>query len=99
MYFRTQGEVAKAWVYDVENDPKFLYSLDKGTEFVTDKVFVHKEHVVIAPSWPLLANGIVMTLSIKDDLKVSGKFLFNEASKRDAIDQVRNENVQFFPPI
>ena len=31
-----------------------------------------------------------MTLSITDDLKVTGKFMFEDADKRDAIDEVRN---------
>ena len=35
------------------------------------------------------AGGIVMTLSITDELNVTGKFMFEDNAKRDAIDQVR----------
>ena len=73
----------------MENEPKFLYSVDKGTNYVTDKVFVHKGHVVIVPSWPLTAGAVIMTLSIEKEMEVVGKFLFENEEKKRNIDQVR----------
>jgi len=49
--FRSQGESSKIWVFDIENEPKFLYMEAKGSDYVTDKIFVHKGHVVTVPSW------------------------------------------------
>jgi hypothetical protein len=38
-------------VYDIEKNPKFLYSVNKGIEYTTDRVVVYKDFVVIIPSW------------------------------------------------
>jgi hypothetical protein len=65
-----------------------MYQINKGKDYVTDKFAVHKGHVVIVPSWPMTAQAIVMTLSIQNGMNVVGKFLFQTASKQDAIDQV-----------
>ena len=35
---RTNGETAKVWIYDIEDDPKVYRMFTKGTEYVTDKV-------------------------------------------------------------
>ena len=53
------------------------------------KVFVHKGHVVIVPSWPLTAGAVIMTLSIEKEMEVVGKFLFENEEKKRKIDQVQ----------
>ena len=65
-----------------------MYQINKGKDYVTDKFAVHKGHVVIVPSWPMTAQAIVMTLSIQNGMNVVGKFLYEAASKQDAIDEV-----------
>jgi hypothetical protein len=87
-FFRASTERAKIWVFDIRNEPRFMYVAHKGTEYVTDKVFVHKGHVVIVPSWPLTAGAVVMTLSIENEMNVVGKFLFENRAKKEHIDQV-----------
>ena len=88
-FFRGNAENAHIWVYDIRSSPKFLYLTYKGTEYVTDKVFVHKGHVVIVPSWPLAAGAVIMTLSIENQMDVVEKFIFEDRAKKDSIDQVK----------
>ena len=59
-----------------QDEPRFLYEVDKGIECITDKVSVHNGHVVMVPSWPLEAQAIVMTLDISNNMAESGKYLF-----------------------
>lgn len=78
-------------MYDILDEPKYLYNCLKGVELSTLTVIVHKEHVVISPADPNLADAIVMTLSIKDKLEIVGRFNFDDnEAKRDAVHQVRN---------
>jgi hypothetical protein len=49
--FRSHAESSKIWVFDIENEPNLLYIVEKGSDYVTDKIFVHKGHVVTVPSW------------------------------------------------
>jgi len=65
-FFRGDGESCTIRVWDIENEPKFLFAVEKGIECITDKVFVVNRHVVIVPSWPLAADAIVMTLAIDE---------------------------------
>jgi hypothetical protein len=70
-------------VYDIQQEPKFMYLKERGLIYVTDKIVVHRDHVVLVPSWPLAAGAMLMTLSIKKKLKVEGKFLFQDRRKKD----------------
>ena len=65
-FFRGDGESCTIRVWDIENEPKFLFAVEKGIECITDKVFVVNRHVVIVPSWPLAADAIGMTLAIDE---------------------------------
>ena len=56
----------------LQDEPRFLYEVDKGIECITDKVSVHNGHVVMVPSWPLEAQAIVMTLDITNNMAESG---------------------------
>lgn len=85
-FFRNTTEKTRIWVFDIENEPKFLYTVEKGTDYVTDKVFVHKGHVVIVPSWPITASALVMTLSIEDNMNIVGKYIFEAWEKKNQID-------------
>ena len=71
----------------VQDEPKFLYEVDKGIEAITDKVSVHNGHVVMVPSWPLEAHGIVMTLDINKNMTEAGKYLFPDEASRTALDE------------
>ena len=86
-FFRSEGESCTIRVWDIENEPKFVYAVEKGIECITDKVFVYDGHVVIVPSWPLSARAVVMTLSISDRMSEVGKFLFKDGPTQDAIDE------------
>ena len=46
-FFRNEGENCTIRVWDIENEPRFEYFIDKGTEYITDKVFVYDGHVVV----------------------------------------------------
>jgi hypothetical protein len=81
-------ESAHVWVYDIRIEPKLMYQTNKGKDYVTDKFAVHKGHVVVVPSWPMTARAVIMTLSIENGMNVVGKFLYEAASKQDAIDEV-----------
>ena len=65
-----------------------MYQINKGKDYLTEKFAVHKGHVVIVPSWPMIAQAVIMTLSIENGMNVVGKFLFETASKQDSINQV-----------
>lgn len=56
-----------------QDDPRFLYEVDKGIECITDEVSVNNGHVVMVPSWPLEAQAIVMTRDINNNMAKSGK--------------------------
>lgn len=86
-FFRYEGESCTIRVWDIENEPRFVYAVEKGIEYITDKVFVHDGHVVIVPSWPLQAGAVVMTLGIENEMKAVGKFLFCEQETQEAIDE------------
>jgi hypothetical protein len=86
-FFRSEGESCTIRVWDIENEPRFVYAVEKGIECITDKVFVYDGHVVIVPSWPLSARAVVMTLSISNRMSEVGKFLFKDGPTQDAIDE------------
>jgi len=87
-FFRSEGESCTIHVWDIEREPRFEYAVEKGIEYITDKVFVHDGHVVIVPSWPLSAQAVVMTLNINDKMAEVGKFLFSEEDTKLAIDEL-----------
>lgn len=85
-FFRGEGESCTIRLWDIEDEPKFLYEVDKGIECITDKVSVHNGHVVMVPSWPLEAQAIVMTLDINNNMSESGKYLFSDSASQTALD-------------
>jgi len=87
-FFRNEGETCTIRVWDIENEPRFEYFIDKGTEYITDKVFVHDGHIVVVPSWPLQSQAVVMTLSIENQMAEVGKFMFADEEDRFAIDEL-----------
>ena len=86
-FFRREVESCTIRLWDIEDEPKFIYEVDKGIECITDKVSVHGDYVVMVPSWPLKAEAIVMTLDIKNKMKEVGKFLFSKPSVQEALDE------------
>jgi len=86
-FFRGEGESCTIRLWDIEDEPKFLYQVDKGIECITDKVSVHNGYVVMVPSWPLEARAIVMTLAIRDNMEESGKYLFPDPMSQTALDE------------
>jgi len=87
-FFRGEFESCTIRIWDIEDEPKFLYEIDKGTECVTDKVSVHSGYVVIVPSWPLEAGALVMTLDINNKMEEKGKYLFPDEPAKTALDQL-----------
>jgi len=85
-FFRGEGESCTIRLWDIEDEPRFLYEVDKGIECITDKVSVHNGHVVMVPSWPLEAQAIVMTLDINNNMTESGKYLFTDSTAQTALD-------------
>ena len=85
---RAVAENVQISVFNIDNEPKLLYKINKGINFVTDKLIIHKDHVIIAPSWPVLADAVIMVLSIKDQMTIVGKFMFEDQAKKNAINQV-----------
>lgn len=85
-FFRGEGESCMIRLWDISEEPKFLYDVQKGLECITDKVSVINDHVVIVPSWPLEARAVVMTLDIKNQMREVGKFLFESEELQSAID-------------
>ena len=77
-FFRGEGESCTIRLWDIEDEPRFLYQVDKGIECITDKVSVHNGHVVMVPSWPLEAQAMVMTLDISNMMAETGKYLFSD---------------------
>ena len=77
-FFRGEGESCTIRLWDIEDEPRFLYQVDKGIECITDKVSVHNGHVVMVPSWPLEAQAMVMTLDINNKMAETGKYLFSD---------------------
>ena len=65
-FVRREGESCTIRVWDIENEPKFLFKVEKGIECITDKISVIKNSVVIVPSWPLAADALVMTMQIDE---------------------------------
>lgn len=86
-FFRGEGESCTIRLWDIEDEPRFLYQVDKGIECITDKVSVHNGHVVMVPSWPLEAQAIVMTLDISNNMAESGKYLFSDTTSQTALDE------------
>lgn len=86
IFFSTDFTATNFWVYDIKNDPKFLYH--SAVEFASPMMFVYNEHLLVASSSPLLANGLVMSLSITDNLSAGAKFSLEDAAKLNANDQV-----------
>merc|ERR1712042_180142 len=87
-FFRGDSESCIIRVWDIENEPKYLYEVDKGTECITDKVSIHGGYVVIVPSWPLEAEALVMTLDINNNMQEKGKYLFPDAEARTSLDML-----------
>jgi len=87
-FFRNEGETCTIQVWDIENEPRYEYAIDKGIDYITDKVFVHDGHIVVVPSWPLSAQAVVMTLSIENQMAEVGRFLFADEEDRFAIDEL-----------
>jgi len=85
-FFRGEGESCTIRLWDIEDEPRFLYQVDKGIECITDKVSVHNGHVVMVPSWPLEAQAMVMTLDINNHMAETGKYLFSEQASQTALD-------------
>lgn len=85
-FFRGEGESCIIRLWDISEEPRFLYHVNKGLECITDKVSVINDHVVIVPSWPLEARAVVMTLDIKNEMREVGKFLFEAEELQHAID-------------
>lgn len=85
-FFRGQSESCTIRIWDIEDEPKFLYEVNKGIECITDKVSVSSGHVVIVPSWPLEARAIVMTLDINNKMEEAGKYLFSDEASQTALD-------------
>jgi len=85
-FFRGEGESCTIRLWDIEDEPRFLYQVDKGIECITDKVSVHNGHVVMVPSWPLKAQAMVMTLDINNQMAETGKYLFSDNSSQAALD-------------
>jgi len=86
-FFRGEGESCTIRVWDISDEPKFLYQVDKGIECITDKISVHDGHVVMVPSWPLEAHGIVMTLNIRNNMAETGKYLFPDEASKTQLDE------------
>ncbi len=87
-FFRGEGESCTIRVWDIAEEPRFLYSVDRGLESITDKVSVVNGHVVIVPSWPLEARAIVMALDIRDEMKEVGKFIFPDQERQVCLDDL-----------
>ncbi len=87
-FFRGEGESCTILVWDISEEPKFLYSVDRGLESITDKVSVVNGHVVIVPSWPLEARAIVMALDIRNEMREVGKFIFPEQERQMCLDDM-----------
>jgi hypothetical protein len=85
-FFRGDTESCTIRLWDIEDEPKFLYEVEKGIECITDKVSVHAGYVVIVPSWPLEAGALVMTLDIKNNMEEKGKYLFPDEPSQQALD-------------
>jgi len=85
-FFRGEGESCTIRLWDIEDEPRFLYQVDKGIECITDKVSVHNGHVVMVPSWPLEAQAMVMTLDINNKMAETGKYLFSDNTSQAALD-------------
>lgn len=86
-FFRGEGESCIIRLWDISEEPKFVYSVDKGLECITDKVSVVNDNVVIVPSWPLEARAIVMTLDIHNNMEEVGKFIFPDLERQNALDE------------
>ncbi len=87
-FFRGDGESCTIRVWDIYEEPKFLYSVDRGLESITDKVSVVNGHVVIVPSWPLEARAIVMALDIRNNMQEVGKFIFPDQARQMHLDDL-----------
>jgi len=85
-FFRGEGESCTIRLWDIEDEPRFLYQVDKSIECITDKVSVHNGHVVMVPSWPLEAQAMVMTLDINNQMEETGKYLFPDTASQAALD-------------
>jgi len=86
-FLRKESESCTIRLWDIEDEPKFMYEVDKGIESITDKVSVHGDYVVMVPSWPLEAKAIVMTLDINDKMNECGKYLFSDPNESCALDE------------
>jgi len=87
---REAGESCTIRVWDIENEPRFLFETEKGIECITDKISVVKKSVVMVPSWPIAADALVMTLDIDEDnsaMKEGGKFRFEDDAKMRTVDE------------
>ena len=83
---RTWGESCTIRLWDIENEPKFLYQVDKGVDYISYRVSIHNNHVVTVPTWPLRAQAIVMTLDISNRMAEFGKYLFSDAASQAALE-------------
>jgi hypothetical protein len=87
---RENEENVQISIYDIQNDPTFLYSVTKSSDFSADKIFICKEHIVFAPLWPERAEALLTTLSINENMTIVGKFMFQNQEKRLLINEVKN---------
>lgn len=79
------GDATKIWVYDIKQNPKILYMIDKGNDYVINKMVVFEDYIIGIPSWPLSAQAIVLTWSIKNEMNVIGKYLFENQEEQTKI--------------
>jgi len=73
-------------LWDIEDEPRFLYEVDRGIECISHEVSVHNGHVVMIPMYPLEAEAIVMTLDINNNMTEIGKYLFADSTAQTALD-------------
>jgi hypothetical protein len=100
-FFRGEGESCVIRLWDISDEPRFVYDVDKGIECITDKVSVISNHIVLVPSWPLEARALIMTLDIRGHMKEFGKYIFPSAQRQTSLDEewehtqlrvIKNEN-------
>ena len=64
-FFRNEGENCTIRVWDIENEPRFEYFIDKGTEYITDKVFVYDGHIVVGKWLFFIKIGVFLFIFSK----------------------------------
>ena len=90
--------------YNIQDDPKFLYSVEKDNKYEFHDAFIFKNFIVMMP-WDYPDNTILLVLDVEKKLDIVGKFIIKDKKEIEDINylwknrkivQIKNTNYALF---